>query len=434
MRVRTERFVLGLSLPFLAAAVASCGTAPTPPATPSRAATGPVLVVGPLEGLGLFGVESAEAEDAIAAWARAHGRRVVDTARAREVFARARAGRDAGTGAACGLPLSRWRATSRWREVLGAQGQLRAHVSCDEKTAACALEVDAIAGVDFDGEVLADLSAPFDARIPWREALRRSLDALVPRRDDDGAGGLGMLGGLGSGEVVARPERLDFSAWPARAMDHDKDLGRTLAFPNDGAAPLRACFSHAGGAELLVEVDDRGKVARCESRNADDAVTTCACAAFSGHAAGAPPVRGKRVYVGVHFRPADVVASWGALVTANVRTYVESYKDRRGETLWRPSVSARAIADWEPPGDDVIAKCFADAPSPGSLRARVRVTFDALGRATAVDARALGAASISDAQSACVKDAFLRSRAPCPGEPSSSAVAEIAVAVRALTR
>lgn len=422
---------------FMLLATAACVTAPVvaPPASPSPAASGPVLVVGALEGLGLFGSEIAEAEDSIAAWARAHGHRVVDPAHAREIYARARAGRDAKTGEACGLPLSRWRATSRWKEALGAEGQLDAHVACDEETAGCRLEVTAREGIGFDDDVLADHAAPFDARAPWRDALRRALGALVPRRDDAGAGGLGLVGGLGSDEVRARPERLDFSAWPARAMDREKDMKQALTFSGaEGTMPLRACFFEGGSAELLVDVDDRGNVARCESRTVDDVVPTCACAAFIAHANGGPPIRGKRANVGVHFQPADMVARWGALVTASVRTYLESYKDRRGETLWRPAVSQRTISEWEPPGSEVVTKCFADVPVAASFRASVRVTFDAAGRATDVALRAAGATPLSDSQSACLRGAFLQSRAPCPGAPSATALAEVAVAVRAITR
>ncbi len=429
-------------LPLLFGGVVLCGvvacvSAPVAPvvapvASSNAAAPRNVLVIDELSGLGLFRDEAYEADALIAAWARTRGWKVVDPARARAVFDRAHLGQDAKTGAACGLPLSRWRAMHRWATELGAQGRLSANVSCDEKTSACTLSVLASNGVDFDGEPFADLVASFDARAPWREALRHALASLVPAPNDEGKGGLGLLGGLAGDGVQARPERLTFSAWTARAMDHGSDaIKNALSFSSN--APLRACFDGGGNAELTIEVNGDGTIVRCESRDAGDAVTTCACAAFTQHASAATPARGKRVHVGVHFAPADVVTPWGGVVTASTRTYLETYKGRNGDDLWRPDVTDRSIADWKPPSDDRVARCFADVSKPAAARFRARVKLDAVGRATAADLYDPKGFALSDAQRACTIEALLTSRAPCPASATTSALVEVSFSARALT-
>jgi len=365
----------------------------------------------------------------IAAWARARGWSVVDPARALVAFDRARAGQDARTGAACGAPLSRWRATRRWAKELGAQGRVSASVQCDDAKKTCSLSVRASDSFDFDGTTLADLTAPFDARAPWRDALAKSLAAMTKAPDDDGAGGLGMLGGLANGPVQARPERLTFTAWASRASDRDETKD-ALSFA--GSTPLRACFEGGGDAELAIEVSDDGAIARCEPADGETESSTCACAAFTQHATAAPIARGKRLHVSVHYAPADVTTSWNGVVTASTRTYLESYKSRSGEDLWRPDVTDASIAEWKPPSDDRVARCFADVAKPTGARFRARVKFDAVGRAATADVYDPKGLALTDAERACVRSALLLARAPCPASPQTSALVEVSFAARTI--
>jgi hypothetical protein len=363
----------------------------------------------------------------------ARGWNVVDPSRAHDALERARFGQDPRTGAACGLPLSRFTALRRWGQWLGAQGRIDADVECSDKTHACSLTVEMNDDLERDGETLAKFVAPFDTRAPWPEALDRAFGLLAPASAGDEGGGVvgGIMGGY---EVRAEPEHLGFSTRPARAMDQDHDgFEHAISFP-DGLAPLRACFANDDSVEMLVEVDGRGKVARCESRVAADAVSSCVCDAFTRHATGAPPVRSKRAFVIVHFSPADVVTSWGAVVRARVNTYLEKYRGREGHDRWRPAVSDPSIADWQPPSRDRVASCFADAAQRGDLELKVRVTFDATGRATAVDAQGRKPPTLSQARRACLDAAFLASRAPCPAVPSSTADATVSATIRPATR
>jgi hypothetical protein len=185
---------------------------------------------------------------------------------------------------------------------------------------------------------------------------------------------------------------------------------------------------------MLVEIDARGKVTRCESRDAADAVSSCTCDAFTRHAVGAPAIRSNRAFVVVHFSPPSVVTSWGAVVEAHVDMHLEKYRGRRGEDRWRTVVSDRSIADWEPPRDDRVESCFSDATQRGRVEVGVRVTFDATGHATAVDAQGRKPATLSSTRRACLENAFRNSRAPCPATPISTADASVVATIRPITR
>jgi hypothetical protein len=406
-----------------------------PPAAPPPAAHRARLWIDSIGGLGLFSDESYAVERQVAAWAVARGWNVVDPAAARQALERAKVGQDPQSGAACGLPLSRFLALRRWGPWFGAQGRIDADVDCDDKSHACDLIVDVNDDLEQEGERLAKFVAPFDARAPWPEALSRAFGALAPAAGGEPEGGLGVVGGiLGGNEVRAKPERLTFSARPARSQDTNYDaFAQALSFP-DGQAPLRACFATEDSAEMLVEVDARGKVIRCESRDAADALSSCTCDAFTRHADGAPAVRSHRAFVVVHFSPPSVVTSWGAVVEAHVDMHLEKYRGRRGEDQWRTVVSDRSIADWEPPRDDRVESCFADATQRGRIEVGVRVTFDATGRATAVDAQGRKPPTLSSTRRACLESAFLHSRAPCPATPISTADASVVATVRPVTR
>ncbi len=416
--------------------VAACAARPSPvlpvaaPAWPRARVT---LVVDTVDGLGLFLDETAEANARLASWAAREVVKVVDPSLQRQVLERARSGRDAQTGASCGLPIARWAARERWSEVLGANGILRARVMCDYEKKTCTLGVEADTGPQFEGDVLFELTAPFDPRAPWRKELPRSLAALAPIHDDaSGMGGLGLLEN-GVEPVHAHPEHLGVWAYPARAIDGTSSLDGTPFFAK-GTGPLRECVPGLEGLELLVDVDARGVVSRCEAREADDAAARCACDAFKEHALASDAARGKRLYVGVDHQPAEVATPTNAVVRASVRTHIESYTNLQGQTVWRPLVSDRAIADWKPPTVDRISACFATSPARGDkeLHLLVRVTFDGAGHAVAADLARAGDALVTEEAVACVKNAFLRSVAPCPRATGATATAELSLFVLTL--
>ncbi len=319
-----------------------------------------MLLVDDFVGLGLFPDESAIAEAAISAWAQRNGFQTVDVARAHVVFAQVRAGRDPKTGASCALPLARWRANTRYQSILGAEGILRSSVGCDDE-GPCTLYLYASDRVDFAGKMLAEFSAPFDARAPWKNALEQALTALAPPPPGEGGmvGGHGV-GGLGSRSkpVEAEPENLSIGFRRAGLGGPDpEDAWKDVLVFEDGVAPLRACFDQsAGHFELLTAFDGEGNAVRCESREADDPVSRCACAAIRARATARGVARGTRAFVTVSFRPADTVSAGNAVVTASTRTFLDRYRAQDGGERWRALVSDRAIEDWEPPADDDIER------------------------------------------------------------------------------
>lgn len=385
------------------------------------------------EGLALFEEERAEAAALVAAWAEKEGIRFVPVERAREVFARARSGKHAETGEACGRALSVFSARERWFPGLGAEGTLTAIVSCRRDSDACRLVVEARDRLDWDGEVVLERIAPFDREKPWREALPLALAALEAPSEGDGMGGLsGGIFGTAGGVVEAKPERLHLSVRKARATD-TLEAGATkdgLTFPK-GMAPLRACFEEEGtGGDLLLEVDGRGRVARCESRAANDEQTRCVCAAVLEHARAKPSLRSRRLYAGFDFRPADVVTPADGLVTASINTHIDVHRNRHGNQRWRPDVSDPSIAEWRGP-EDALERCFLDVTEPGERGGIVTLRFDAKGRATSVDVEP-DKRGLSEEQRVCVARVLKRAEAPCPAMEGATARGRVRVTVRRL--
>ena len=62
----------------------------------------------------------------------------------------------------------------------------------------------------------------------------------------------------------------------------------------------------------------------------------------------------------------------------------------------------------------------------------VTIAFDQSGTATAVEVQSQGGIPLSDDQIACLRNAYLMARAPCPVVPRSSARASFGVAVQPL--
>lgn len=421
------------SSPGLLALVAvSCATgAPAPPRTvanPTPAAALDRTLLVDFEGLGLLEGERAEANTRVVEWARSNGFRVVNSERARRVLARARAGLDARSGAACGRPLSNWAGALRWRDLLRAEGRLRASVHCEAR-GVCTLELTALDEVGLLGHAQAEFTAPFDTALPWRDALVRALAGLAPAPAQP-MGGLGIRGSGPPQNVRARRAELSWKTSAASAVDRHEPFRDAVSISSAGVSSIRGCLDVVEEAELLLAVDDLGRIAGCESRNADDTAASCACAALRSHATAAASIRGKRTFIHIRHRPADVVTTWGGLVEAFVNIYTERYTTPTGAQRFRAAVTDPSIAEWAPPTGGTLARCFADMPSTAARAVSVLVTFD--GRGEAVSVAAASTPALTMPQEACVKSAFLRSRAACPSTPSSTARAVVHVGARPL--
>lgn len=418
----------------------------TPPAqAPERAPeqapdeTRPLTFLIEVQDLGLFDDERGEAEEMVAAWAEKEGIPFVPVARARQILERAKRGLHAETGEACGRPLPHFAAKERWQHALGADASLKASLECHDETGACSLRMYGRNHIGWEGDLVLERAAAFSKELPWREALPLALAALEPPPEDEEGplvGGLGLggiaRGGAGGFRVVAKPERLSFSLWPARAMDVlDKDVRKDGLTFAQGTTPLRACFDEdGGGAELLLEVDERGRVARCEPRGAHDEISLCSCDAFVKHASARKELRSRRVFVGLNFTPADVVTPADGVVTASVRTHLERYTSHFGQRLFRPSVSDSSIREWRPPTEDALKRCFLDMEEPGQRSGAVTVRFDSTGSAVAAEVEPTKR-GLSDAQQTCIARVFETvAKAPCPAVDGATTRAEVFVTVR----
>ncbi len=369
----------------------------------------------------------------LAAWAKGKGWKVVEPRRAARIIGRARAGLHPVTGRPCGIPLAPSSAMKRWRKVLGATGVLIPSVECNTDNG-CRLRVSIREGFDFTGKPISELVAPFDAGAAWPDAMARALPLLGPpeKNDDKTAKTMGLLGtlstGAGNDGIRALPERLSLFCRPTRAADGEKDVKKALSFPG-GDAALRSCFAETGSVDLLVETSADGRVVRCESINTDDAVSRCACAAVLEDAVVRRPGRRMRLYVNANYHPADVVTkAGGVVVTAYVNTRLVFKHSGRAGFAFKPVVSDPAIADWAPPADSAVARCFSDAGKELEITATADVVFDPAGRATS--ARVERTASMTKDQQKCLRKVLMKSRAPCTSGSAATARAKVEVSVR----
>lgn len=422
-------------IPLFALAISCAATAPMPDvaAVAPGAAQAPLppLVVGELEGLGLFQNEQREAEELIAAWARARGLPLMPLEEKRRIFSRAAEGKNAGTGEACGRPLSEWDAADRY---LGGKGQLRSWVGCEED-GGCGLNVWVSDRIGF-GDVRLRFAAPLEIALPWRRALQEALVSLAPIPEDESKGGFGLLGGMsGTAPAVAKPESLAYSAWFARAdQERTKLVGEDAIRFANGHGALRACFGDTQkGTELLLAIAPDGAIGPCESSGLADETSACACAAFQLHASGEGRSRGERALIGIHFSPADLLSAGNAVITASVGPVFEVYTDEDGEKRYRAKVSDPSVSDWRAPSGDRVEACFRDETESGEQKAWAHLTFDAVGRPSEVRMQLPEGVEWPAARLACVRQAFLEdSRSPCPARAGLVAQAYITVLLREL--
>lgn len=434
--MRNIGVLLALAISFLPLAGGANKTGPLAAARPLFDIP---LLVEDVDGLGLFLDELHETRILLAAWATQQSLSVVDVERTQQIFARASAGKHAETGASCGRPLA-IEIPERWQKELGAKGKLDAGVTCKELK--CTLSVHVADALGVSGKYLTEYAAPFDTRLPWRTALPRALATLVLLSpDQDDGGGIGTIMGM-EAEVRARPERLTWTVWPARAQD-----GRDTATPRDysaedlralmprGADELRACLApHGQQVSVLLEVSAVGTVTRCETAMAQDDSTKCVCGSLTRSGAVEAPLRGKRVFGTLTLEAADIVTPDGYLARAFIVTHLVHYKDRDGRDQIRTLVSDPSIAAWQEPENHALAACFRDVTGSVKRDFGGRVTFDAGGRAIAVALNARsGKIALTESQASCVKEAFLTSRAPCPALPQTTASATVDISFRPTT-
>ena len=204
---------------------------------------------------------------------------------------------------------------------------------------------------------------------------------------------------------------------PWRLDPNGHDGGETARERAEGAK----CLTGENHVRVQVEYDARGHMARCEvAPGSPAAAAPCVCHALAGHTGepGArwhfqlsPPAPGKS-------RSKDGLEVYAFASQTMVPDAPSGY--------YKPMTTDPAIADWAPPDRDVLAACFAGAPSGPEIDARATIDFDRGGTATkAVVVATTG--SLTAAQQGCLRAAFLRVRVPCPTTPAASASAELKV-------
>ncbi|MEO6771809.1 MAG: hypothetical protein ABI467_02165 [Kofleriaceae bacterium] len=350
------------------------------------------LYVRDLAGLILLGDEQTEAAGMVATWARNQGLTVADPARTRALIGHAERGEHALTGKACGAPLGEPTAVTRWRTELAAKGRIEARVQC---TPACWLGVTIARGVDASlteagPPVL--FAAAYDVTKPWRTELPRALAQLV---DADGPT-----------PVVAHATE------PLGVPDSSYDTHDHLLLGIELRDRVEHCIAPGHSAGVVVELDARGGVARC---NGDDqhvagdlAAAPCVCPELAGQVFS--DAKGRRRGIAVFTGPRIVTTTRrGLRVTAK---------------LHEDEVSDPSIADWAPDRLIPVERCFAGQSAPQPFEAAVTLDFDQDGTTTKVS---LTGAKLAASVQHCVETALATIRAPCPAIATSSARGRLTV-------
>jgi hypothetical protein len=177
--------------------IAACGSHPPPPVvepapeteaapavqggglTPEIVAAlgGRPMIIEEFASLKLNAAERRKAQQMIASWAKASGLTVLPPDQVEDTIERAARGQDP-TGKACGPEIPRDYAMERWIDPMGAKGEIKPHVWCEE-TCTLQLEIHAFGlGTEF-------FAAPFDPSQPWAAELARRLPQV---RDNGGHG------------------------------------------------------------------------------------------------------------------------------------------------------------------------------------------------------------------------------------------------------
>jgi len=133
------------------------------------------MIIGEFSSLKLNAAERRKAQQIIASWAKASGLTVLPPDQVEDAIERAARGQDP-TGKACGPEIDRDYAMERWIDPMGAKGEIKPHVWCED-TCSLQLEIHAFGlGTEF-------FAAPFDPSQPWEAELARRLPQV---RDNGG--------------------------------------------------------------------------------------------------------------------------------------------------------------------------------------------------------------------------------------------------------
>jgi len=323
-----------------------------------------------LDGLLLFDDEQAIASAELAGWAQASGFVVIEPSRTREMIARAKRGENATTGKACGAPLRQAQAVARWHTELGARGRLEAHVRCAPE---CSLFITAAQGLaSTEQGAAAFFVAPYDVTRPWHGELSHAFTQLVDTHE------------------ATKPAR--GSTEPGSPADPAADAPPA---PPLFGIELRDRVEHCLGAGeqvgVLVELDPKGVVTRCEGEDHHVAGTLSAAPCVCQDLA-------KQTF-------SDAKGRRRGVATFSGKSGVTTTK--RGARVHAVIVAVDgdpAIAGWAPGTAIGVEQCFATETDPSPINTELTVHFDASGAVT----------SVEPAHKKCIETALEALRAPCP--------------------
>lgn len=409
--------------------LAACGgkapahdIAPLPPETPSthskldlpQQLVGSPLFVSDVDGLLLFEDEQLEAANLIAAWAKGQGLVVENPARTRQIFERASRGQHVDTGQACGAPLWRTIAISRWRTQMNSKGRIEVGVYC---TPTCWLDLRLSLGLDvgLDDGPTAFFAAPYDPAQPWRSELAKRLGEVsawqAPGEPDE------AIAGVPGAKPM--PPVTD----PVFERDHNAQTSSTL--PPSFMPAAKQCIGTTAGAGFIVETNAGGIVEHCEPYDrriiSNVPAADCICSAIKGKSIGGGARRASLSAFGDEIK---------VVTKAGLEVSISDEADRAQNPvtgLYDPIASDPSVGEWEPPKEWVIAPCFQTATD--NVEAHVNVEFRRDGSVTGVKIdRTTG--TLTPAMESCVRTAFLGVRAPCPDVDKATAAATLRVELR----
>jgi len=410
-------------------ALAACGgktsqheVAPLPPETPAthgkldlpQQLVGTPLFVSDVDGLLLFEDEQLEAANLIAAWAKGQGLVVENPTRIRQIFTRAARGQHVDTGRACGAPLWRTLAISRWRTQMNSKGRIEVGVYC---TPTCWLDLRLSLGLDvgLDDGPTAFYAAPYDPGQPWRAELAKRLAEVITWQAP----------GEPTEAISAVPGAKPMPATTDPVFDRDHEAQTSSSLPPTWMPAAKKCIGTTAGAGFIVETNASGVVEHCEPYDrriiANVAAADCICKEITGKSIGGGARRAALAAFGDEIK---------VVTKAGLEVSVSDEADRAQNPvtgLYDPIASDPSVGEWEPPKEWVLAPCFQAATD--NIEAHVKVEFRRDGSVGTVKLDRT-AGTLTPAMDSCVRAAFLAIRAPCPEVDQATADATLRVQLR----